>query len=118
MTPAPTKPSEALRAARELLSDPKRWTKGELARTDEGLPTNVIYDDAVCFCAEGAILRATKEDSFSSFRMNLSEKTLNFVRKAIGKDEIYEWNDRSKCKHSDIMAGFTRAIALAEEAGQ
>lgn len=46
---------ELLIEARERISDPARWTQGELARDSDGDETLTFSDDAVCWCAYGSI---------------------------------------------------------------
>jgi hypothetical protein len=46
---------EVLKAARNLIKDPARWTKHVYARTAEGAETKVRAKDAACFCAYGAV---------------------------------------------------------------
>lgn len=41
----------------ELLRDPKRWTKGALARNATGDGCNARDGEAVCFCLVGALER-------------------------------------------------------------
>jgi hypothetical protein len=47
-----------LRAARKLIADPQRWTQGTEARNAGGSPTDVYSENAVRWCASGAIFRA------------------------------------------------------------
>jgi hypothetical protein len=46
-----------LKAARELVANPKTWTKGTLARDAAGLPVATASEAAVQFCALGALQR-------------------------------------------------------------
>ena len=113
MTPAPTKPSEALRAARELLSDRKRWIKGDLALNAEGDSVFWGFDpQAVCWCSIGAIEHAIGRDDYQVRR-----SSIDFLAYAVDKF-VPDWNDAKRRKHAEIIEGFTKAIALAEEAGQ
>ncbi len=45
----------ALRAARELITPPERWTTGHLARNAQHYPVNDDDPTATCWCAIGAI---------------------------------------------------------------
>jgi hypothetical protein len=49
--------AETLRAARELIADPERWTQGVFARDAEGRSVDPSDDRAVRWCAAGAIWR-------------------------------------------------------------
>jgi hypothetical protein len=61
-------PLETLKAARQLISDPAKWTQGEFARDVDGNEVKAWSEDATCFCAYGAIQRVTeREDSEADF---------------------------------------------------
>src|SRR5262245_38742159 len=47
--------------ARELVSDPHRWTQGPLARTRDGLGTQPEDPSAYSFCLVGALIRAAHD---------------------------------------------------------
>jgi hypothetical protein len=47
--------------ARQLISDPARWTQGELAKRKNGLPIEPSDPDAYRFCAVGALTRAASD---------------------------------------------------------
>lgn len=44
-------------AARALIADPSQWTTHSLARDAQGLGRLATDEDAVCFCAAGALQR-------------------------------------------------------------
>jgi hypothetical protein len=46
-----------LKDVRELLSDPKRWTKGITARDAEGDPVLAYWQRPVCWCLLGACIK-------------------------------------------------------------
>jgi len=46
---------QTLTAARELLAEPARWTKGQNARTASGRPVFPEHKTATCWCSAGAI---------------------------------------------------------------
>lgn len=52
----------ALRAARDLLSDPKKVTTGSYARGANGLPVDPWRPTAVSFCGVGALAKVTSLD--------------------------------------------------------
>lgn len=101
-------PAEILRVAREKISAPKHWTKGEYARDGHGKPVFSQSPDAVCWCARGAIYAADPDD-----KDRLSHR---FLREAIqeqaGHDSIVGFNDGTR--HDRVLAAFDRAIQLAE----
>jgi hypothetical protein len=112
MTTAPTKPSEALRAARELLSDPKRWTKFSMAKNAKKIDVSPFSDEAVCFCSLGALERV------SDCPVTQGDASYKHLKKGANRGWVDTWNDDPDTTHRDIIKGFDLAIALAEEVGQ
>lgn len=119
---------EILTCARELLSDPARWTKGAYARTTNKSSVASRSPEARCWCPLGAMLvctygpnetaesTATVGDSF--LWAGLSETNpqdqayydaLDGLRKAVGRT-IPSWNDRPETTHGNVLAAFDRAI--------
>lgn len=106
-----TSPADILRAARELISTPEKWTQEWYSRDESG--EWVSLSTASCFCAVGALARASGLDDASDFE----DRTLSkFFERAIGASSIVNWNDDKDRTHAEILAGFDRAIALAEQA--
>jgi hypothetical protein len=52
-------PLEVLRDARFLISDPAKWTQGANARDAKGELVFATSRRAVCFCAEGSLVKTT-----------------------------------------------------------
>ncbi len=48
---------DTLTAARDLIADPARWTQGSYAKTKDGNTIGANCENAVCFCALGAVGR-------------------------------------------------------------
>lgn len=105
-----------LRDARELISDPKRWTKGYEARDRRGDTVWAGDKDAVCWCALGAVARATGRASISGIWSEAATHALDliaFKTRSVGPAAL---NDRYG--HEAVLAMFDAAIASAEkEAG-
>lgn len=101
-------PAEVLRAAREKIATPERWTKGVFARDTLGEAVPYRAADAVCFCLRGAILRVDTDwpDIWEAERL---------VHVAVGTDDAAGWNDDEDRTHSEVLAAFDKAIALAEQ---
>ena len=101
---------QILKAARELLSTPERWTKGWSARDAAGNRLATTDPDAVCWCAGGAVERITGGSTQSGGK---AEIVLAIVLpdKAIC---LGLWNDAPSTTHADILALYDRAIALEE----
>ena len=105
---------EALRRAKELLSDPAKWTKGAMARGTWGVSCGVAFVGADCFCANGALLslyRGTGECTASGASLWLSA-----AAQKLGFENVTAMNDAAGTTHADIMALYDRAILLAEAA--
>ena len=107
------KPVTILKKARKLLSNPKRWTKGELARDRAGDATLPASTKAVCFCAEGVLRKycglGTCESSpvFDSAFAILHSAAPNNTNPIV-------YND-GRLSHANLLKWFDRAIARAEK---
>ena len=106
---------EILRKARELLSDESRWTKGVSARDEalrEAYPRSAL---AVCWCATGAVLKASgppssRMDSHPVLRL---EQTLHA---AYGPGRYVQgFNDDESTTHADVLALFDLTIERLTE---
>lgn len=111
---------EVLREARELISDPERWTWGYFAYDAKGNMVEAREISAVCWCASGAILKVTVGGKGA-----LAEAT-GCLRKVVANGDIVALNDGPQppltkgrpryapARHRKVLAAFDRAIALAE----
>jgi hypothetical protein len=101
--------AQILRAARERITVPKRWTQKAMARDADGKP---LYwwngPHAACWCPSAAMLLLDPYDhhSFST--------AVRLFRQAIGGANIGLWNDAPGRTHAEVLDAFDRAIALAE----
>lgn len=94
---------DTLVAARAVIAKPENWTINALARDKHNEPTHANADDAVCFCAAGAIRKAV-----GSIDMNVIE-ALEEVLLDRGQDpNVPTFNDRST--HAEVLALFDAAI--------
>ncbi len=55
-------PLNILKAARKLISDPKHWTTGVLARDKFGQNIYPTHSNAVCWCSLGALTHVANKD--------------------------------------------------------
>lgn len=103
----------ALRAAKQIISNPERWTCGEYARTSTGHYVGVENPSAVSFCSIGALAIACG----TSVKLAEETEAYTFLANA-SIEQGYNWphdlNDKGG--HAKAMAMFDRAIALAEAA--
>lgn len=95
---------EILKAARELLSTPARWTKLAYARDAGGAAVMPSNANAVCWCIEGSIVKCSGDWSMEWARP---------IECDVAAD-VASFNDRESTTHADILAAFDRAIAKLE----
>lgn len=109
MSECPQNVYEILTTARDIISKPKYWTKGNCARDEQGDLAFWDSKAAYCFCSYGAILRAALELKLSS---KGATKSLRNHINAPGNDlefgDIGIWNDSST--HEEVMNVFQLAI--------
>lgn len=100
--------SARLRAARKLIADPSKWTKGWFARDAKGVMASLDDPQAVCFCAIGAIAATSATDS---------ETVQALTRQAMARGfaSVPDFNDHETTSHADVLALFDAAIAEREE---
>lgn len=109
-------PNEILKQAREFLSDPNRWFKGDFANgySDPGLADPRIPEEFdrlkkpefTCFCALGAVYRVSPT-------VDDAERTIRTLADRNGLPSIYEIpeiNDADETTHADVLALFDKAI--------
>jgi len=109
------KPSEVLRAARELISVPERWTQGAFARAANGNPIGCLTDNATCFCSSGAILRGAPNcyDHIRAAAFDTLEWAMGVRQDS--DENIATFNDAEGRTHAEVLERFDRAIARAEQ---
>lgn len=100
---------EVLRKAKELIADPARWCQGKSACDEHGVVRSLKDQEAVAFCAEGALGRISDDP----WRYRLVPLMCQAARELYCYDHIYV-NDQ--LGHGAVMKVFDRAIELAEEA--
>lgn len=101
-----------LRAARELISDPARWTQDVMARDRDGVELRDGYDTgAVCFCAEGAIEHITGHDL--GFAHPALAALVVAVRE-LGEGGVTPAGYNDSHSHPEVVALFDRAIVALE----
>jgi len=97
---------DLLEKARELISDPARWTKGAVARDLNGEPIEEFSSDAVCFCSIGVV-------SSVANCLGLFNSTTHLLDRCAGKrgyPNILSFNDAPTTTHEDIVSLFQEAI--------
>ena len=104
-----------LKAAREILQDEKRWTKGYFARTAAGDRVESCNKAAVCYCAMGAIDKAAVEAREPRF--GVGDDAIDALAKFLPdghQKSVASFNDNPKTTHAEVLALFDQAIAKLE----
>lgn len=96
---------KALEAGKELLSDPKRWTQGTVARAADGAPTGARAEAAVAWCAIGSLWKVTRGDEDSVRRVAVA------ALEATGSQGICAFSDKKGRKLKDVLSKFDEAKA-------
>lgn len=111
----PTTASTVLSAAADLI-DATGWTQGELARNQDGDGVIESSPDAVCFCASGAVWRAS--DSIADFRRRdaVAGRALRALSSMVGV--VPDWNDAPNRTQSEVVTALRQAAEKAREQGQ
>ncbi|WP_316196633.1 hypothetical protein [Bradyrhizobium sp. SZCCHNS3053] len=113
-----SKTSEILTVARALIADPDHWTKWSHARDNTGQGVPPLDPRAVCFCADGALMRAAGTVSGQAY-MDASLEMVHACRDLTGSGDYVTVNDGSAryaglLPHQAILASFDRAIERAK----
>lgn len=106
------KASEILHAVGDLLEQPGAWTQGAFARDIDGHVVRSCDADAVCWCAFGAFGPVSPNGLNS-----LYEEAGTFLREAIGRRSITQWNDDPNQTQENVVETFRKAEDLAKAAG-
>ena len=102
---------DTLIAARALIAEEKCWTKGALARDENGVACE-SGDTPVCWCASGAIMLCELKKRSAD-----REGALRYLRMSLPKVvSIPTFNDYPATTHADVLAAFSKAIDLAKKA--
>lgn len=103
---------ELLEGAKQLISDPERWTQKALARDGGGRSCLPWEQEAACWCVMGALQRAEhNHQAFGSATLNAMialQSGAAAVNPAFG---LFDFNDHADTKHGDVLAALDNAIA-------
>jgi len=100
-----------LKAARELLAQPGKWTKHVYARDPSGNAVPPRRDNAVCFCALGALRKVT-----NAFAEDIIRSEITALEGCLpGPFAIDVFND-AQASVEPVLAVFDEAIAKLEAA--
>jgi hypothetical protein len=82
----------------------KGWCRKDQAKNRLGQPTGPRCDDAISWCAVGAVNAATST-------LDDADAAIRAVKAYLGVWSIVEWNDAPGRRKSDVLVAFDRAIA-------
>ncbi len=85
---------------KELLADPKKWTKGSYARNEFGDPCKILSTEATCFCLYGALTRCYPA---GEQHVSAANKLEDAMRKLNGHTMIVKFNDSPDTTHEMLM---------------
>ena len=100
-------PTNILRAAANLLDRPGAWTQGTDARDATETSCEPRADDAVSWCAAGAIMRVAEDGDgvYVDARARLRETLVRAEHECL----IGLWNDKRGRTQSQVVAMLRRA---------
>lgn len=107
---------EVLQKAKELISNPDRWTQGSPARDIDGGEVEPDDSNAHTFCILGAISKACGFSDSISIILSLCDSD-EIMKLLYEKDSDYisMFNDNENTTHEDVMKFFDIAIKEAEK---
>jgi hypothetical protein len=106
-------PADVLRAARALIAEPERWTRGVFARDAKGQSIPLFDKRAERFCVLGACRNIA--DPLPEYILgDEAELALDEVCAELHGKTIPAFNDDPQTTHADVLALYDAAIARAE----
>lgn len=99
---------EILVCARELLTPPGAWIQGEAAQTKDGLIVSAKDENAVCFCAVGALERCADTYAGNTYRQAYLKLIAQGAKR---QGSLVRWNDEDSRTQEEVLAVFDAAIA-------
>lgn len=101
---------KVLVSARELLSDEKRWTKGNMARDAAGADVNPRGKKAVCWCVVGAVMKSPLGRLYQG-------DAIDRIYRVVG-GSIGGFNDAPTTTHADVLRVLDAAIERAKDSSK
>lgn len=98
-------------AARQLISDPRKWTKHAWARDARGEPCAPGDEAATCFCARGAIYYIDAQINLPPVLVDKAVGELNEgTRQTSPFSQVTSLNDVRATTHEMVLEVFDRRI--------
>jgi hypothetical protein len=101
------KTSEILTKAKRVIQDPKKWTKGAMAKSNHGYGVTPDHPAAETFCSLGALV-------VGGGRAEFSDPGYKYLAQAINGANVANYNDAPIRTHADVMNMFSVAIEAAK----
>lgn len=105
---------EILTTARAVLSDPKCWTQGCIARDHDGDQVGYDHEGAACWCLHGALWKAAGKFAWAKAAAvdDIHQLLVQFTPD--GESPIY-FNDKNSTTHQMVLDVLDRAIGSLRE---
>lgn len=102
---------DILIGARALIAEPEHWTKGSFAKDSQGVECNVRATAAYCWCAEGAIAKASIESASGLTDRGQAFNALERTTLHWETHSIACFNDDPNTTHAMVIDAFDLTIA-------
>ncbi len=103
---------EVLKKAYSLIEDEAHWCRVAFARDASGEATGIHDDDAVSFCALGAVNRAIRDTGLVKYDNGRIYAKIVKALQAAADGPITQVNDNQG--HSEVLQAFRTAISTLE----
>lgn len=103
---------ETLTEARDLITDPAKWTQHSYAKDVDGRPTYSNSEAAVCWCSLGALQKVIYGEDRPGERSTPPLHLYSHLKESMDCEHIGAFNDKSS--HEEVLAAFDRAIEGCE----
>ena len=98
-------------ATRKFLEYEARWMKGEYARKLDGNYCSPLDDDAVQWCAIGAVVHIAGSYKEANHAIHWLSKQMKPTKEVA----VTQWQDQPEIIHQDVLDLFDKAITAAEK---
>lgn len=104
-----------LKRAKQILSSPKRWVRGDFAFTKDMVPVGSCTEEAFCFCMAGAIERAECDLGLEN-TWNHAVDASGMLKEALPKKfhSIPGYNDAPGRTYLQVIKTLDKAIVLGK----
>lgn len=101
------------RKARKLVTDPQHWVQYGYGKDMYDQYVNIDHlDEAVSYCAMGALIRAYRMSHQKSSYCNIEHllSPINLTLSLTGYQEVAIWQDRKGRTHKEVLDLFDKTI--------